>query len=213
MKSKMKIEIVLLLIVINVMPVFNSCTGNQVSNERNTDTKKQLDTIPQSEINYLESGKQFAIQTKSSLANYLITAISEKGTEGAVEFCNTKAIPITDSMSLVLDAKIKRVSDKPRNPENAADNNELDYINKWKAAKLNGEEQPPIVTEMNGKMVGYYPIITNQMCMQCHGKPNEDISMATLKKIKKLYPNDQAVGYGENEIRGIFVIEMNTIKN
>lgn len=195
------------------MLVFNGCTGNQVSNKSNSDTEKLIDTIAQPEINYLETGKQLAIQTKSSLANYLITAISEKGSEGAVEFCNTKAIPITDSMSLVLDAKIKRVSDKPRNPANAADENELAYINKWKAAKANGEEQPPIVTEMNGKMVGYYPIITNQMCMQCHGQPKEEINITTLNKIKKLYPNDQAVGYAENDIRGIFVVEMNKIKN
>ncbi|MBK6731915.1 MAG: DUF3365 domain-containing protein [Bacteroidetes bacterium] len=209
----MKIEVVLITTVISGMLVLNSCTGNQVSNQTNSDTEKLIDTLVEPEINFLETGKQFAIQTKSGLANYLITAISEKGSEGAVEFCNTKAIPITDSMSLVLDAKIKRVSDKPRNPANAADESELAYINKWKAAKANGEKQPPIITEMNGKMVGYYPIITNQMCMQCHGQPKKEINIATLNKIKKLYPNDQAVGYAENDIRGIFVVEMNKIKN
>lgn len=135
----MKIEVVLITTVISGMLVLNSCTGNQVSNQTNSDTEKLIDTLVEPEINFLETGKQFAIQTKSGLANYLITAISEKGSEGAVEFCNTKAIPITDSMSLVLDAKIKRVSDKPRNPANAADESELAYINKWKAAKANGE--------------------------------------------------------------------------
>ena len=65
------------------------------------------------------------------------------------------------------------------------------------------------VSEINGKMVGYYPIVTNQMCLQCHGKAYKDINDATLNKINKLYPNDQATGYLENELRGIFVVEMN----
>ncbi|MBL0308568.1 MAG: DUF3365 domain-containing protein [Bacteroidetes bacterium] len=112
-------------------------------------------------------------------------------------------------MSLVLEAKIKRVSDQPRNTANAANEAELSYIKKWKEAKMIGEEQPPTVTEIDGKMVGYYPIITNQMCLQCHGKPNVEINTATLRRIKQLYPTDQAIGYAENEIRGIFVVEMN----
>lgn len=58
-------------------------------------------------------------------------------------------------------------------------------------------------------MIGYYPIETNDMCMKCHGTPEKQITSETLSKIKKLYPTDKAFGYSENEIRGIFVVEMN----
>ena len=189
--------------------VIYSCSSNQVADQAKTETEKTKEIVPKPEINYLQIGKEMALQTKSSLAKYLVTAIGEKGSEGAVEFCNIKAISITDSMSLVLDAKIKRVSDKPRNPENQANEAELAYIKKWKEAKENGQEQAPMITEVDKKMIGYYPIVTNQMCMQCHGKPKENINITTLTKIKKLYPNDKAIGYAENEIRGIFVVEMN----
>ncbi len=205
----MKFLLVIVAVIISGIMVLYSCTENQVNNQKNNDTEKRANTLPSTETNYLETGKELSMRTKSSLAKYLVTAISERGAEGAVEFCNTKAIPVTDSMSLELDAKIKRVSDQPRNPANLANEAEFSYIKKWKNAHASGEEQPPFVTESNGKMVGYYPIITNQMCMQCHGKPDKEINMATLKKIKKLYPTDKAVGYAENEIRGIFVIEMN----
>ena len=65
------------------------------------------------------------------------------------------------------------------------------------------------VQEIYDKMVGYYPIETNKMCLQCHGLPNTQILPATLTKLKHLYPTDKAIGYGENELRGIWVIEMN----
>lgn len=189
--------------------LLNSCSGNQVS-EKNTNQTIQ-DTVSKPEINYLEIGKDLAIKTKSSLAKYLVNAIAEKGSEGAVEFCNSKAISITDSMSVVLNAKIKRVSDQPRNPNNRANEAELEYINKWKTAHALGEQQAPIINEINGKMIGYYPIITNKMCIQCHGVKDKNINIATYKKIKKLYSADEAIGYDENEIRGIFVVEMNKI--
>lgn len=191
--------------------LLSNCTGNQVSNHTSNVAENRVDTVPISDINYLKSGKELALQTGASLSKHLVNAIKEKGTAGAVEFCNLKAIPITDSMSIALGAQIKRVSDRTRNPNNKANEAELAYIQKLKDAKAEGKEQGPILSEIDGKMVGYYPIITNHMCMQCHGKPGKDINALTLAKIKKLYPNDQATGYGENEIRGLFVVIMNKI--
>lgn len=182
-----------------------SCSDNTPA-EKSTNEVASIEAV--APIDYLKMGKELAMQTKANLGKNLITAMSEKGADGAVEFCNTKAIPITDSMSLVLGAKIKRVSDQARNPNNQANDAELDYIKNWKAAKASGKEHAPLLTEIDGKMVGYYAITTNDMCLKCHGAPNKEINMATLKKIKTLYPKDLATGYGTDEIRGIFVVEM-----
>ena len=57
-------------------------------------------------------------------------------------------------------------------------------------------------------MIGYYPIITNELCMQCHGQTGQQISPGTLAKITALYPNDKAVNYKVNQLRGIWVVEM-----
>lgn len=43
------------------------------------------------------------------------------------------------------------------------------------------------------------------MCLQCHGKL---MNPEVLKKIKELYPKDKAVGYSENEVRGIWSIDL-----
>jgi hypothetical protein len=186
-----------------------SCTNNEVPTETVVETITEKVAEPQPEINYLETGKGLAMKTKASLGQNLALAINESGSDGAVEFCNIQAIPIIDSMSVVLNAKIKRVSDKPRNSNSQASEVELAYINSWKVAKANGEKHPPLLSELDGKMVGYYPIVTNQMCLQCHGAPEKEINTKTLSKIKKLYPTDKATGYTEGEIRGIFVVEMN----
>ena len=135
-------------------------------------------------------------------------AINKGGTEYALAFCNTNAITLTDSMAHALSARIKRVSDKPRNAGNQANEIELAYIQVLKNRMASGEQPEAKMNEIEGKMVGFFPIVTNQMCMQCHGKAEVNIKAATLQKINKLYPADKATGYADNELRGLWVIEM-----
>lgn len=160
-------------------------------------------------VNTEDTLRIYAMQTKGVLGKNLINAISKQGTENAIEFCSTKAIVITDSMGVALNATIKRVSDKPRNPLNMADEDENAFINELKEKISKGEKLTSKITESNGKTLGYFPIETNAMCLQCHGSKDLDIKPNVLKKIVKLYPKDQATGYKENEIRGIFVVTQN----
>ena len=137
-------------------------------------------------------------------------AINKGGTEYAVDFCSTKAIELTDSVGRSLNAKVKRVSDNNRNPKNSANWDELNYMQAAKRDLENGKTPDPGFLDVgNNRIVHYYPIVTNQLCMQCHGQPKSDISSTTLTKINTLYPNDRATGYKLNELRGIWVVEMN----
>jgi mono/diheme cytochrome c family protein len=170
--------------------------------------KKHMGRMSTNRKSYMEQGQQYAMATKAVLGKNLLGAINKKGSAGAVEFCNTRAIPLTDSMQYVQNVQIKRVSDQNRNPDNRANADELAYIQAAKAALQNGETIQGKVAERNGQMVGYYPIITNDMCLQCHGDPANDISPETLNKIQTLYPDDAATGYKTNELRGIWVVEM-----
>jgi nitrate reductase cytochrome c-type subunit len=148
------------------------------------------------------------MQTKGVLGKNLREAINSNGAANAVSFCSLKAIHLTDSVALSLNAKIKRVSDKNRNPQNRANKEELNYIENTKLAIAQGKQPKPKLTEFVDKHIGYYPILTNEMCLQCHGKLDTDISPNTFSKIKELYPNDLAIGYETNELRGIWVVEM-----
>ena len=173
----------------------------------NPKQKKQTEKYISNSL-YIEQGRDLAFKTKAILGKNLIGALSTNGTEYALDFCSTKAIHLTDSMSNALNSKIKRVSDKNRNPNNAANKRELVYINKTKAAISKGENPTPELNEINDKLLGYYPIISNEMCLQCHGQKNVDILPKTITKIDSLYPNDKAFGYKTNELRGIWVVEI-----
>lgn len=177
--------------------------------EKYFEEEKQKYKVRLEDLPYVEQGQSLAMMTKSVLGKNLKKAIKSKGAEFAVQFCNEKAYPLVDSMSVVLNSKIKRVSDKPRNPLNVANESELSYIEKVKQLLLSGEEIKPQVQEIDGKMIGYYPIVTNKMCMQCHGEPDVQILPTTLEKLNLLYPEDLATGYLENQLRGIWVVEMN----
>ena len=163
----------------------------------------------QKQPTYEERGLKYALTTKSELGKKLIGTIQKKGTLAALEFCNEKAYPLTDSMSVVYNATIKRVSDKPRNIKNKASVKELQYIKAFKTTIATKEEPQPIIEETESMVNFYFPITTNTLCLQCHGKPEKEIQLETLKSLKALYPNDKAVGYDVNEVRGIWSITFN----
>ena len=155
-------------------------------------------------INYEELGMKYAFATKAVLGKNLMGTIKDKGVNAAVEFCNIQAYPLTDSMSVVYNAQIKRVSDKPRNPNNQASSKELQYIASFKNTIANSEEVKPILEKNKDDVNFYYPITTNTMCLQCHGSPYKELDEEAYKTIKALYPKDLAIGYNDNEVRGIW---------
>jgi cytochrome c553 len=152
-----------------------------------------------------EIGLKYALETKQVLGKHLMEALQSKGAVHALEFCNTKAIPLTDSMGTIFNANIRRVSDKPRNPGNQANPEELVQIESFKKQLAEGKEPVPVLLKKEGIAHFYYPITTNSMCLQCHGKKS-DLQPELLQKVARLYPEDRATGYSENEVRGIWSI-------
>ncbi|WP_233862135.1 Tll0287-like domain-containing protein [Tenacibaculum piscium] len=153
-----------------------------------------------------EIGLSYALGTKKVLGKNLMGTIQKKGTLSALKFCNEKAYKLTDSMALKYNAKIKRVSDKPRNPKNIANAKELEILENYKKIVANKQKITPLLTTENQQTTFYYPIVTNAMCLQCHGKPKTQIAPETLTKLADLYPKDKAVNYDINQVRGIWSI-------
>jgi hypothetical protein len=53
--------------------------------------------------------------------------------------------------------------------------------------------------------VGYIePIYMQSLCLTCHG---ESLAADVAEEIKRRYPEDQAIGYKPDELRGIFWLE------
>lgn len=180
--------------------------GHGHGNSKQKGMQKQQAKYNFEELPYAERGLKYALSTKAVLGKNLMGAIQKDGTLEALSFCNERAYPLTDSMSVVHKARIKRVTDKPRNPKNQANAEELEYIKTFKQRVAEGEEPSPIVTKLEDKVQVFYPITTNTMCLQCHGNPRETVESAIIKKLATLYPKDKAIGYGVDEVRGIWSV-------
>ncbi len=158
---------------------------------------------------YLELGDDLVGETKRKISTTLLEAMEKGGVKYASQFCNLVAYPIVDSMSKVHNARIRRVSDKPRNPKDAMDEEEQKVFAIFKAkAQMPNAELMPIVMQHDDGTVGYYAPIKISMptCLKCHGEVGKDIKAEDYKVLKSLYPNDVAVGYKEGELRGMFSI-------
>lgn len=130
------------------------------------------------------------------------TAIAEGGPAQAVEACNLLAPQIAAQHSEA-PWQVGRTALKVRNPENAADAWERQVLERFAERAAAGE---PLEQLRHGEVVGnefrYLQAIgTAQPCLGCHG---ERIDPALLSLIDQRYPDDQARGFSEGDLRGAF---------
>jgi hypothetical protein len=141
---------------------------------------------------------------KQRLQKELLESITQTGTVGAIDKCKTVSPALEKELSEKYNLTLKRVSDKPRNPEHLADEWEANTLSELKKLAMDGKEIP-LVSFSDGttfRVMKAIPI-DNAMCLQCHGS-KEDIKEDTMKKIQELYPTDKALGYSLNDLRGAF---------
>ncbi len=162
---------------------------------KQTERKSQSEVIPDSV--YLREGNLIVTRTFDTLRNALTSAIAEKGFVHAISFCNEAAYPIT-SVYQQEGLIIRRASDRYRSPENKADS-----LERIALARFVTDKSPRIIRTDEG--VHYVkPIIVQGMCLYCHGVPDKEIKPEVLAAIREKYPNDQATGYHEGELRGLW---------
>lgn len=159
------------------------------------------------ESEFLEKGKTIAAATFTELSGKLTKAIEEKGISGAVEYCNLAAMPLVDSLSMVNNATIRRTSLRTRNPKNAANNWERGILADFETKMQNGEEPKPVVKLIDDQTIAFAaPIKMLPLCGKCHGNIGTDIAAGDYLTIKKLYPEDEAFGFAEGQLRGMWSI-------
>ena len=170
--------------------------------------KEQNEIPPETYNQYIKKGARISGEAQATLFTAVSDALQQGGAEYAVEYCNLQATSIVDSLSRQHTAKIGRVSDRNRNPENNLKNKAEKKLWKEMAKAVKaGNAHDTLLMEGN-ELVFYRPIRTLMpACLECHGTPEEDILPSTLEKIKTLYPDDKATGYELNEFRGMWKIQ------
>lgn len=167
----------------------------------------QTSTAPLPPSTPLERATNLARTTKGVLGKNLMAALKAGGPGHAVPFCNERAIPLTDSLSIALGAEIRRVSDRPRNPSNRAEGMAEAYLVEGQRKIAAGKPVEPVIYEFDGRHTAFVPILTNDMCLQCHGPVGGSMTEDTHRLILDRYPDDEATGYAAHELRGAWVVE------
>jgi hypothetical protein len=163
-------------------------------------TSEKIDSV------YLKKGNMIAKISFETISGELQKALANGGIENALHYCNERAYPITDSLAAAHQVSIKRVSNKNRNPRNKADKMEEFLIKGFGIDLSEGNDLSPKVVLKDDSVIFYKPIITQGLCLNCHGTPGKEITFSNDSLIQSLYPRDKAVGYQENQLRGLWRI-------
>lgn len=163
-------------------------------------TPEKIDSV------YLKKGNMIAKISFETISGELQKALANGGIENALHYCNERAYPITDSLATANQVTIKRVSNKNRNPRNQADKMEEYLIKGFGIDLSEGNELSPKMVLKDDSVIFYKPIITQALCLNCHGTPGKEISFGNDSLIQALYPKDKAVGYQANQLRGLWRI-------
>lgn len=170
-------------------------------------TACQKELTEQDRKEYIRKGKGIAQASAAHLGGQLTEQMKVGGVIKAVPFCNTMAMPLTDEMSEKNSASIKRTSLKVRNEKNSPNDDESRILNEYKNLLEENEPLRPVVElDESGKPHFYAPILLQQKCLACHGKVGESVSVKTDSIIRSYYPNDEATGFTEGDLRGIWSI-------
>lgn len=125
----------------------------------------------------------------------------EQGPVAAVSVCNVKAPAIAVESSRA-GTKVGRASHKLRNPANEAPDWVKPILDAYVA---NPGDHAPRKVALAGGRAGYVePILIQPLCLTCHGSA---LAPDVAARIAELYPQDQAVGFELDDLRGVWWIE------
>jgi hypothetical protein len=168
--------------------------------------KETTQTIEKIDSTFIVRGNAIARISFETISGELKRALESGGIDHALRYCNERAYPITDSLALANQVSIRRVSNRNRNPRNKADKLE-EFLIKGFGNDLNVEKElTPRLVLKDDSIIYYQAILTQPLCLTCHGMPEKELTIETDALIRSLYPKDKAIGYQVNQVRGLWRI-------
>ncbi len=145
--------------------------------------------------------QSFAKALKTELTN----AISTGGMKSAIPVCQKESPLIAKAIAEQEGLTIGRTSLKIRNFDNTPNKWEYDVLRDFERRKNDGVPIEKLEVQKTTDDAFYMmkAIPIKGVCTACHG---EKIAPDLSKEILKHYPNDEAIGFKLNELRGAFTI-------
>ena len=134
------------------------------------------------------------------LSGRLMETMTGEGPVAAIGVCKTEAPEIAKAVSEEYGLTIGRTGVRLRNSTNLPP--------RWSRQLVESQtDTPTFVTLSGGSAAALLPIKLQAQCLMCHG-PKEQIAPDIQTQLGKLYPDDEATGFQEGELRGWFWIEL-----
>lgn len=170
------------------------CGFISAANSQQKDSQKSLEETADQKI------KVFATELKHTL----VAAIQKDGLLSAVEICRQKAPGIGESLSND-DWTVARTSSKIGNGSNQPDQWEKQVLIDFDKCYKSGEKATTLTASIMDKEQFRFmkAIPTGQVCLACHGS---SVDTLLLKSINATYPEDHAVGFTVQDIRGAYTL-------
>lgn len=158
-----------------------------------------------------DAQKSLAEDARTEMFTQLVAALGEAmaapagdgsagGPVNAIAVCKTEAPRIAQAVSREKGVMIGRTSDRLRNTANAAP--------AWAVELLSARpETARFSANTDGSLGVTMPITISAQCLACHGA-RDRLAPGVAEALGKLYPKDNATGYGDGDLRGWFWVEV-----
>jgi len=148
--------------------------------------------------------KELAIAAKEklfqSLLGELTESMGENGPGKSISVCKTRAPEIAAAIGKETGVRIGRTSIKLRNPGNRPPD--------WAVSFVTNQIENEVEVELPENGLGVLlPIRLKATCTLCHGT-DDQVMPEVRAAIATDYPEDQATGFAEGDLRGYFWVEV-----
>jgi hypothetical protein len=196
------------------------CSLLSACDERHPYNEKVSQEISDRKIRHITDGEimsaaevkgiKMVMFCQKNISAKLEGAVQKEGMQKAMQYCVLKNYSFIDSLEKTEHALIRRTSDKLRNPLNKADSTEASLMAAYQynySHDISTNSHPPLLEDKY--LLFTAPIIIEGTCLECHGVVGKDISEENYKIIKAAYPQDQAINYKLEQLRGMWSIRIN----
>lgn len=134
------------------------------------------------------------------LSGRLMEVISDEGLAAAIEVCSREAPALATQVAHTHAVAIGRTSFQLRNPSNTPP--------AWASSLVEQRVADARFVDLpDGALGALLPIRLKPTCLACHGTPDQ-IPAEVQAALAARYPEDQATGFGADDLRGWFWIEV-----
>ena len=162
--------------------------------------KVGADELSPAQVVQLEKAKEAKSVLAKKVMGDLKSAMDAGSLSEAIGVCRDVAPQAAQQVGMDMGVAIGRTSHRVRNPENRPP--------QWAQGLVaDVAATPQILTAPDGRMGVLIPIKTAGVCTRCHG-PEDSLDAQAAATILEHYPDDEATGFEEGDVRGWFWVEV-----